>query len=123
MNLLDNAIDAMGLGGRVTVATSQAPSSEETEAGVSITISDTGPGIPAELLPKIFDFFVTTKAPGKGTGMGLAVSQEIIKQHGGTIHIRSEEDQGSTVSLVLPLMRGEDAMPRWTKAEGRDSPR
>jgi signal transduction histidine kinase len=103
INLFDNAVDAMGAGGRITVTTSPIDRSETMQGGVSIAIADTGPGIPGDLLPKIFDFFVTTKAPGKGTGMGLAVCQEIAKQHGGTIHITSKEGQGTTVGLVLPI--------------------
>lgn len=103
INLLDNAIDAMGPGGRITITTGPTAPSERPQPGVSIMIIDTGPGIPADLLPKIFDFFVTTKAPSKGTGMGLAVCKEIVKQHGGTIHITSQEGQGTTVGLVLPI--------------------
>ncbi len=93
----------MGPGGRITITTGPTAPSERPQSGVSIMITDTGPGIPANLLPKIYDFFVTTKAPGKGTGMGLAVCKEIVKQHGGTIHITSREGQGTTVNLVLPI--------------------
>jgi signal transduction histidine kinase len=101
-NLLDNAMDAMGAGGRIAITTTREPGSETTQPGVSIIITDTGPGIPPDILPKIFDFFVTTKAPGKGTGIGLAVCKEIVKQHGGTIQITSAEGQGTTVTLFLP---------------------
>jgi two-component system NtrC family sensor kinase len=54
------------------------------------------------MLPKIFDLFVTTKPPGKGTGMGLVICQEIIKAHGGAIHIASQLGAGTTVSIYLP---------------------
>jgi two-component system, NtrC family, sensor kinase len=53
-------------------------------------------------LPKVFDLFVTTKPVGKGTGLGLVICQEIIKAHGGTIHISSEHGQGTTVKIFLP---------------------
>ena len=66
------------------------------------TITDTGVGIPPELLPRIFDLFVTTKDPDKGTGLGLALCQEIIKAHGGTISLTSEVGKGTCVSIFLP---------------------
>jgi two-component system NtrC family sensor kinase len=68
-----------------------------------IEIIDTGAGIAPELLPKIYDLFVTTKPSGKGTGLGLVVSQEIVKAHGGMIHIRSQLGQGTTVRIYLPI--------------------
>jgi signal transduction histidine kinase len=71
-------------------------------ADVTIEITDCGIGIPKEILPKIFDLFVTTKPFGKGTGLGLDICQEIIRAHGGTIHITSEVGQGTTVSIHLP---------------------
>jgi signal transduction histidine kinase len=55
------------------------------------------------LLPKIFDLFVTTKPSGKGTGLGLVVCQEIVKAHGGTIAIKSEESKGTSVRIYLPI--------------------
>ena len=67
-----------------------------------IEITDTGAGIPPELLPKIFDLFVTTKPSGKGTGLGLVVCQEIVKAHGGTIDIESQVGQGTSVRIFLP---------------------
>ncbi len=67
-----------------------------------IEISDTGAGISPDLLPKVFDFFMTTKNSGSGTGLGLAVCQEIIKEHGGKITISSQIDKGTTVRIFLP---------------------
>jgi len=66
-----------------------------------VEITDTGAGIPAELLPRLFDLFVTTKVPGKGTGLGLAVCQEIIKGHGGKIEIGSHVGEGTWVRIFL----------------------
>ena len=71
-------------------------------------ISDTGMGIPPDILPNIFDFFVTTKAPGQGTGLGLSVCQEIFKGHGGSINISSHVGKGTSVSIFLPVMQAAD---------------
>ena len=72
------------------------------DRGVIIEIRDTGSGIPADLLPRVFDVFMTTRADVSGTGLGLAVSQEIVKEHGGKITISSELQRGTTVSIFLP---------------------
>jgi signal transduction histidine kinase len=102
INLLNNAVDAIDEGGTVTVAARVSAPPEAPRPGVAIEITDTGRGIPPELLPSIFDLFVTTKAPGKGTGLGLMVCQEIIKSHGGTIDIDSQIGQGTCVRIFLP---------------------
>ena len=67
-----------------------------------IEITDEGAGIAPELLPKIFDMFVTTKAPERGTGLGLTVCQQIVKAHGGDIRVCSEVGKGTTVCVSLP---------------------
>lgn len=98
INLLDNAIDACANGGLLKISTT----TDGKEAGLTIEVADNGVGIPAELLPKIFDLFVTTKPPGEGTGLGLVICQEIIKVHGGTINMKSQPGHGTTVSIYLP---------------------
>jgi len=103
INVLKNAVDAMEHGGTVTVATRVTSPPNPSQPGVMLTITDTGVGIPAELLPRIFDLFVTTKAPDKGTGLGLALCQEIITAHGGTISLTSEVGKGTCVSIFLPM--------------------
>ncbi len=85
LNLLNNAHDAIGSDGRVTVTTR--PDSKKGEAVVSI--GDTGTGIPPDALPRIFDPFFTTKPVGKGTGLGLSVTFGIVKDHGGHIEVES----------------------------------
>ncbi len=93
-NLILNALQATAPGGDVTVTT-------VTAAGrARVTIADTGCGIPADRLPKIFDDFVTTKR--RGLGLGLAISRKIIEQLGGTIAVASEVGRGTTFTLEFP---------------------
>jgi signal transduction histidine kinase len=95
---MTNAADAMNGIGILTVRTYSLP--EESKLGVEI--SDTGCGIPPEVLPRIFDPFFTTKDMGKGTGLGLSTVYGIIGEHGGTIDVRSQPNRGSTFILRLP---------------------
>ncbi len=99
MNLLINASQAMPDGGRIIVKTELAEGGRQ----MAITISDTGPGIPKENLPKIFDPFFTTKGPEKGTGLGLSVSYGIVQQHGGSITVDSTSGNGTTFTIRLPM--------------------
>jgi C4-dicarboxylate-specific signal transduction histidine kinase len=103
INLLDNAVDAIKERGLLKIATRASEPAQARNSGIIIEITDTGAGIPAELLPKIFDLFVTTKPSGKGTGLGLVVCQEIVKTHGGTIDITSHVGEGTSVRIFLPL--------------------
>ena len=70
--------------------------------GIRIEISDSGPGIPAELTAKVFDAHFTTKAAGEGTGLGLAVSQAIIEEHGGWITVQNLPTHGAAFTVYLP---------------------
>jgi two-component system, NtrC family, sensor kinase len=93
----------MPAGGTLRVTTSNGE-------GVSVTISDTGAGIPQEHIHRIYDPFFTTKsAPregqGKGTGLGLSVTYGIIQEHAGKIRVESRPGQGTTFYLDFPLMR------------------
>ncbi len=96
-NLLGNAIDAVAGSGTITLRTRRAPN------GVVVEVIDDGPGIPADLQSRIFDPFVTTKEPGKGTGLGLNISHRIVTEvHGGTLSVESRP--GSTNFAVhLPF--------------------
>ena len=98
-NLVINAFQAMQPGGRLTVRTSY----DRERNGVRIDFSDTGSGIPKEMKDKIFEPFFTTKPPGKGTGLGLAVSYGIVKEHKGELSVISEEGKGSTFTLWFPI--------------------
>ncbi len=96
-NLILNARDAMYEGGTITLCTSINESDE-----ITIDVSDTGEGIPAENLNKIFDPFFTTKGVGNGTGLGLAVTYGIVQEHSGTIQAFSEIGKGTSFKLVFP---------------------
>jgi signal transduction histidine kinase len=98
MNLLVNAAHAIETKGTITINTG-------TELdGVWVAISDTGHGIPAENLKKIFNPFFTTKPVGKGTGLGLSLSNSIVQKHNGRIDVSSEVGKGSTFRVWLPII-------------------
>ncbi len=100
LNIIDNAIDAVGKSGQIDIKTEYNNSSAPRE--VVIEIADSGPGIPKDLLAKIFDPFFTTKAANEGTGLGLSISFTIIEKLGGTIQVTSEEGKGTTFTIRLP---------------------
>jgi signal transduction histidine kinase/CheY-like chemotaxis protein len=106
INLAVNARDAMPEGGRLTIATGVGARSGEADlaAGdyVTVTVTDTGSGIPPSVLPKVFDPFFTTKPVGQGTGLGLSQVYGFARQSGGTAVIRSEPGQGTSVELLFP---------------------
>ena len=102
VNLLVNAKQAIRRNGRIAIwAQSQA-----CEGFVRISISDTGNGISPDVLDKIFDPFFTTKPVGEGTGLGLSVSYGIIQDHNGRIEVESVPGQGSTFTILLPVLNG-----------------
>lgn len=102
MNILGNAIDALDMVAKPMIKI-QATFSENLQQ-VHLVISDNGCGIPEEIIPKIFDPFFTTKPVGKGTGMGLAVSYQIVvDQHGGLLECISKPGEGSKFLITLPI--------------------
>jgi signal transduction histidine kinase len=92
-----NAVQAMPESGTLRVAAVR-----EGEQHIRLTVADTGHGIPPDVLPKIFEPFVTTKERGKGTGLGLTVVLGIVQEHGGSITVDSTPGQGTTFTLLLP---------------------
>ena len=100
VNLLNNAIDAVKQEDEkwVKMSLSLLP-----DGNISLSVEDSGPGVPEEVLSKIFDPFYTTKPAGKGTGLGLSISYNIIQKHGGQIQVDSEVGQGTTFRLTLPV--------------------
>ena len=83
--------------------TSLNPPLEGREASVIITVSDNGNGIPQKIVDKIFQPFFTTKPTGEGTGLGLSLSYDIVKAHGGEIKVESKEGAGTKFIIVLPF--------------------
>ena len=113
INLVVNARDAMRAGGQVVIESKNLKIIEELHRDraivpvgdyLSITVSDTGAGIPSDKVNKIFEPFFTTKKQGEGTGLGLSTAYGIIKQTGGFIFVDSAVGHGSTFSILLPSL-------------------
>ncbi len=102
-NMMLNAQQAMKDGGHLKIESRFSPPIGEFQGCVEVEFTDTGTGIPPEILNKIFEPFYTTKDVGKGTGLGLSISYGIIKEHQGDILVKSKVDEGTTFTLVLPL--------------------
>ncbi len=100
VNLIGNALDAMPKGGRLIVRTRELVG-KTGEKCVRLTVADTGVGMPPEVLSRVFEAFYTTKKT-TGTGIGLWLSQEIVKKCGSKIHVKSTLGQGTVFSLYLP---------------------
>ena len=96
--LIMNATDAMPHGGNLWLTTR----SNSEHNTVRVVVRDDGAGIPADILPRIFEPFLTTKETGRGVGLGLAISQSILERHHGSIEVQSEVGRGTTFTLTLP---------------------
>jgi PAS domain S-box-containing protein len=120
VNLVVNARDAMPEGGSVAIAAANVTlggEHREALAGefVALTVSDTGTGIPADMLAKVFDPFFTTKPAGKGTGLGLSQVYGFARQSGGDVSVRSAPGRGTAVTIHLP--RSHDAVTEVAPSE------
>jgi signal transduction histidine kinase len=102
LNLVLNARDAMPGGGLVRISASAEPPRDRTERSVAIAVSDSGSGLPSDVLQCATQPFFTTKPPGSGTGLGLAQVHGTVEQSGGSLDIESEQGRGTTVTLRLP---------------------
>jgi two-component system NtrC family sensor kinase len=100
LNILNNAIDAIDKDGKIELRTKYIGQDHQ----IAVEIQDSGPGIPKEILDKIFDPFFTTKEVGKGTGVGLSISYNIMEKLGGRIMVASEPGKGTTFTLYLPVI-------------------
>ena len=125
LNLCLNARDAMPGGGRIqislektTITAAHSEKKPQLKPGphLVLKVSDTGCGMPREVLDRLFEPFFTTKEHGRGTGLGLSVVYGIVHRHGGTIGVYSEVGAGSVFSILLPLSHPEGAVPP-TQAE------
>lgn len=103
INLCTNGLDAMVNGGTLNVDVLPQPSAANAQS-IVLRIQDSGHGIPEAIRQRIFEPFFTTKAYGAGTGLGLSMVADIVKEHHGHIDIVSREGLGTTVSVVLPLV-------------------
>ena len=96
LNLVTNALDAMPDGGTLSIRGAR------TERGIRLEVADTGPGIPPDLLPHLFEPWVTTKPVGHGTGLGLGIVREVVRDHGGEIHAANQPGSGAMFTIELP---------------------
>ncbi len=121
MNLCINARDAMPNGGMLTISAANTQVDEnfartlpDVNAGsyMMLTVTDTGVGMPREVIEKIFDPFYTTKDIGKGTGLGLSTVHAIVKSHGGFINVFSEIGKGTTFRVYFPAFAPQDEMQK-----------
>jgi PAS domain S-box-containing protein len=125
LNLAINARDAMPDGGRLTIETANkwldnhAARERELPPGqyLSLCVTDTGTGMPADVIGRIFDPFFTTKPLGQGTGLGLSMIHGFVRQSGGEVRVYSEVGKGTTMCLYLPRYIGDAATPQAADAD------
>jgi len=108
LNILINAEQAISGHGEITITTGF----DEDRNEVSVSIKDTGCGIPEQHLMHVFEPFFTTKPPGEGTGLGLFVSYDIIHEHNGDIILKSTEHQGTEIFITLPALMPENQIDK-----------
>lgn len=96
--LMVNAMDAMPQGGNLWVITQ----ADEANNSVRVIVRDDGTGIPSDILPRLFEPFLTTKETGRGVGLGLAISRSILERHNGSIEVQSEPGRGTVFTITLP---------------------
>lgn len=111
LTLINNAMDAMPHGGTLEI------SARPHDHGVRLEVRDTGPGIPPEVLDRIFEPWVTTKPVGRGTGLGLSIVKDVVRAHGGTIEVETRPGAGTLFRIELSSARPEDE-PADHSAEG-----
>jgi signal transduction histidine kinase len=105
INLILNAVDAMSEGGKLRIAI------RSTAQRLEVTVADTGHGMAPETLARIFDPFFSTKAAGRGSGLGLVVAQGIVADHGGSLKAQSAPGQGTVFTVYLPLPQDQSEAP------------
>ena len=111
LNLISNSVDAMTSGGKLTVRLTQ------MDDRLRLEVEDTGSGVPTELLPQIFDPWVTTKPQGKGSGLGLSIARQVVSSHGGTIRVDNRPGTGAVFTIDLPAAESLQLRPDIAHAE------
>ena len=120
LNLIINALHAMPQGGALAIrsrvsrltAPGKGVGSRTNDAfrvgdtALLIELEDTGTGIPKDILPRVFNPFFTTKAPGEGVGLGLSITSTIVQAHSGTVYLESEAGRGTRAVVMLPIPGG-----------------
>ena len=101
VNLINNARDS---GGKTVAITTDTVTKDDGQHFVRIAVEDSGPGIPAEILPRLFHYFVSTKPKGQGTGLGLRICRRIIEEMGGTISAANRSQGGARFEILLPAL-------------------
>ncbi|HZI28206.1 MAG TPA: ATP-binding protein, partial [Gemmatimonadaceae bacterium] len=115
LNLITNSVDAMASGGKLTVRL------DRVNQRFRLEIEDTGSGVPPDLLGHIFDPWVTTKAQGKGSGLGLSIARQVVTSHGGTIRAQNRPGKGAVFTIDLPA--AERTSPALDSADAQNSRR
>ncbi len=103
VNLLRNALYAIPASGTITVHSKRL--NRNLQSWISLTVEDNGPGIPSDVLPEIFEAFVSSRLDAKGTGLGLTVAEGIVNQHGGTIAASNRAEGGACLEVTLPAAK------------------
>ena len=123
LNLVLNARDAMPAGGKVCLST-RLGERESTQSGtqaLEFSVSDSGTGMDAQTAAQIFEPFYTTRAPGRGTGMGLATVKRIVEDAGGSIRVDTTPGKGTRMTLRLPQIDGDGQRPHLQQLETQQS--
>jgi two-component system NtrC family sensor kinase len=106
LNVIINSLEAMPNGGRLIVSVVSPEAAAPAAATATVRIEDSGEGIPPERMGRLFDPFFSTRA--HGTGLGLTIAHRVIQDHGGRIRVESTPGKGTTLTVELPLLPGEN---------------
>lgn len=122
VNLLGNSIDALAnrVDGMIEIEVAHVPANAGNAARVAVSFRDNGPGVPDDILPRLFEPFFTTKAAGVGLGLGLTISEGIIRQFGGELRASNRPEGGAELVVELPLVTAVGVSPALMASTARD---